>query len=214
MHYFVILTCSGGFSSEQILTITSHFVGRYEKLLLVQEPHADGSLHVHAVFENSCKQTAGVTRIYERFYANVLHLPVVPRVTIVTRAVTELIGIFHYLTDPSKDGVRLATLGWTDTWITAQVKANLKKMPKKLLQGQSYSVEPRTAVDIVIQYAIRSNHPIIGKMSFMQCVAHMEKDGYRFHRVKPRWLYVEVMAMLGDLRPAVSHWDILLYGLE
>ncbi len=210
--YCATCTCSAGFTPDQLTLLAEMHRQRYDKALCVHEPHEDGRRHFHSVFECRVKNPQSVLRMFERFYVNILHIQPVKGVSIVVKKTSDLIGAFHYLIDPSKNGVRLATFGWSDNWIRRQVRENLKKMPYKLLKRDDYTILMATGTNLIIEYAKRSGLPLSGKWTFRRVLQEMAGHGYSFHKVKIAILYCQVSARLGNLIPMGAWIDMELFN--
>lgn len=210
--YAITLTRKSGLSPKNLEAIRNFFRMKSEKCLVVVEQHASGALHVHAGATLAPAQTAAITRLLSRFYV-AEDIPVVKGISIKVRNCSDKIGWFHYLTK-DLSGPPLLVQGWKMTWIQRICKENLKKIPRKLLIRDDHIISMRDAVRRVISYARRSDLVLTGKCSFINVVSNMQSDGYHFHNVKATWLYVEVLAIIGDMRPARSLWETQLFILE
>lgn len=199
--YFATLTSSTDFTDDHEQAIIE-FHRQFDSVFLVVENHADGKPHYHAVFRDPRnKQTAKVTLKYERFYA-ANEIEYTKGISVIVKRVSELIGTFHYLSkDLPPDQPPLLIRGWRMSWIKETCLKNLKKMPHKMLMGDSAVVKPACAVDLCCQFAKRANILVDSKFTFGHLIKAMIKDGYLFHNVKLKILFVHVMARLGH-----DHW--------
>ncbi len=201
--YAITLTCSKGFDPADLTQLKKYFKQVTDSTLLVSEEHASGHVHVHAATMQKQKTTNEVTRLFERFYANVLDIVPTIGVSIVVKKVSDKIGWFHYLLK-DQQGPPLMCHGWKLTWIQEQCISNLKKIPKRILLKDVHALDNRVAVPTILEYAKRTNNPLTGKTAFASVVAEMMAKGYAFHKCRLKMLYVHVMAHTGDMRPAMS----------
>ncbi len=209
--YFVTLTAADNLLEHEDAIVQWHRT-HSEKTLLVPELHADGRTHYHSIIHTMDKTTNQVTRKLLTLYQR-LNIPVVKGVSIIVKASSDAIGLLHYVTKDLQGDPLLIT-GWTMSWIKETCKANLKNIPYRMLTKNKYTLQHRSSVELVVQYAYRSGYPLTGKASFIQVVTAMQADGYQFSGIKPTWLYAEVMAVCGYAGAARSLWDLALMGLD
>jgi len=210
----VTLTSSDGFTSVQEGQIVSWHRTHSDKCLLVRELHDSGKTHYHALLCSTTKLAQGVTRQYECLYRS-MNLEYVPKVTINVKKVTDLVGAMHYLSkDIADGGSSLLCWGWRFSWIKSECLGNIKKIPHRMLRKDQYMVQNSSSVQLVIQYAAAAGYPLCGKQSFITVTSEMQGKGYQFEKIKPKWLYAQVMAMCGHLELARRVWEDALFSLD
>lgn len=212
--YFVTLTHRNGFSDDQRESIIIfHGTDYFKNVMLVQEDHESGERHYHAIAEVKCKQTAGVTRKYQRFYeAN--ELEVTPNAIKVKR-VSEKVGLFHYLTKDFEEGQKpLVLRGWRWTWIQEQVVSNLKKQPFKQLLKDCYFVNKKNGTDICLSYMKAHKIRVLGKEDYAELVCRMSEEKYRFVQSSHRYIYAEIMTSQKDRRAMRSMIANELFNMD
>lgn len=197
-NYFLTLSPRQDLSSVHLAVVVDWHKLR-TPCILVSEERTDGVEHYHSVFGDTASRAAKVTEKFNRLM-DAGGLPYVKGVTLKIRAVTDLIGMFHYLTKDLGDGKPLVLSGWKLSWIRQQCLENLKKIPKKMLMRNDRLIGVAGSVGLVLEYSKRKGIPLTGKESFRRCLMEMAKEGYRFEKIKIRQLYVHVMAQCGDAR--------------
>lgn len=168
--------------------------------------------HLHSCFRYDAKQTSTITKSLVRLF-DTHQIPYETNVTIRVKKVTDLIGMFHYLTK-ELEGKPLVLTGWRMAWIRQQCLDNLKKMPRKMLVKDDAFIDMRSSVGLVLEYSKRKGIPIAGRTGFRSCLCAMAREGYRFEKIKIRQLYIHVLAQLGDSRPFGSFIDNELQFLD
>jgi len=213
--YFITLTTADDFSDEQQACVVSWHKLHSTKCLLVSELHDSGKRHYHSIICVKAPKTAGkVTEKLSRLY-KAMDLPHVPRVSIVVKKVTDQVGMFHYLSKDIPEGaLPLLSWGWRYSWIKQQCVDGIKKIPHRLLRKDQYMVQNSSSVQLVLQYARAAAYPLTGKASFITVVTEMQSKGYQFEKIKPRWLYGQVMAMCGYTSLAGRLWETCLHDLD
>ena len=211
--YFLTLTCPIDFTDDQERHIVHWHRANSEKTLLVRELHRDGRPHYHSVIHVLApKQTASVTRKLEVLYKKMdiewTHNAVC------VKKLTCPIGMFWYIIKDLHGEPPLLIIGWQMSWIKDQCKANVKLTPNKLLSKEVLMLRDSSSVARVIKWAEVSGYPLTDKPSFINVVTAMQSEGYQFEKIKPKWLYVQVMAMCGHMAPARSMWENELFALE
>lgn len=212
--YSITLTTSRDFTPDELEGFCEFFRHNCDSCLLVEERGQRGQLHLHAGTKQKQSQTHEVTRLLARHYE--LHeIPFQKGVSIKVKKTCDQIGWFHYLIkDIPKDSVPLLIFGWKMTWIQEQCRANLKKVPHKIVKGTDYNVNMLIATNLVIQYAKTVGLPLSGKGMFMECICQMAEAGYLFHNVKFKILYCQVMARFHERRPMLSFLTMELQYLD
>ncbi len=195
--YFATLTQTDGFSDADCVKVADWCRNKSEECLLVKEDHMSGKKHLHFLATLTCKQTVQVTRMLKRLYAT-NGWPCSAGVSIVVKKATDKIGLFHYLTKDLNGSPPLLIIKWRMTWIQEQCKANLKKVPLKMLSKDGYIVGMKTASELICQYATRTGMPLSGKPSYIQVVMAMQAESYKFHNCKHKQLYCQVMSVCGN----------------
>ncbi len=212
--YFVTLTSSDGFTSVQEDHIINWHRLHSDKCMLVKELHESGKTHYHSIICCSTpKMPTGVTRNLYRLYTT-MNIEPVKGVSIVTKKVTDLVGMFHYLSKDLGGGSPLFCLGWRYTWIKQQCVDGIKHIPHRLLRKDQYMVQMSSSVQLIIQWASAAGYPLTGRDSFISVCTEMQSKGYQFEKTKPKWLYAQVMAMLGHQQLARRVWEDALFGLD
>ncbi len=210
--YALTLTDGGGLLIHEDAIIHWH-KRKSEKTLLVAELHSDGRTHYHSIIYCSAKQTNSVSRWLETLWGQ-LDLQWSFNSCVVKR-VTDEIGQWHYLCkDIPSGGSPVYISGWDYSWIKAQCVANVKNIPRKLLTRDNRKVLDSEASRVVITWAKAAGHPITGKLSFVDVIHEMRKDGYQFSGVKFKWLYGDVMAMTGNDELSKAQLLDALFGLD
>ncbi len=212
--YFVTLTSSDGFSSVQEGQIVSWHRNHSEKCMLVRELHDSGKTHYHSIICcRSPKMPAAVTRNLNRLFDS-MDIEPVNGVSIVSKKVTDLVGMFHYLSKDLGTDTPLLCLGWRYSWIKQQCVDGIKHIPLRLLRKDQYMVQLSSSVQLIIQYAHAAGYPLTGKASFISVCTEMQSKGYQFEKTKPKWLYAQVMAMCGHRELARRVWEDALFNLD
>lgn len=171
--------------------------------LLVQEFHDDGRRHYHSVIAApKPRDTSGWTRACATLY-KAMDIEVVKGITYRVKKETDRVGWFHYLLKTQK-GNPLFLRGWTYSWIKEQCKANVKKMPHKILCKEVVVLSKATASQSVLKYAEATGQKLTGKISFANCVADMINDKYIFSGVSYKHVYSEVMVQSGNRTATVN----------
>ncbi len=208
------LTSSDGFSSVQEGQIVTWHKNHSDKCLLTREYHDSGKAHYHSILCTPTKLAQGVTRQLEVLYRS-MNIEFVVKVSIVVKKVTDLVGAMHYL---SKDiplrGKPLCCHGWSYSWIKKECLVNIKKIPHCMLRKDQYMVQNSSSVQLIIRYAHAGGFPLCGKESFISVTTEMQAVGYQFEKIKPKWLYAQVMAMVGHKNLARQVWADALFGLD
>ncbi len=213
--YFVTLTSSDGFSSVQEGQIVSWHESHSEKCLLVREYHDSGKTHYHSLLTClSPKMPAAVTRNLDRLFA-AMDIEPVRGVSIVTKKVTDFVGMLHYLTkDLAPDGKPLLCKGWAYSWIKQQCVDGIKHIPLRMLRKDQYMVQSSSSVQLIVQYARAAGYPLTGKQCFITVTTEMQSKGFQFEKIKPKWLYAQVMAVCGHHALARRVWEDALFALD
>ncbi len=211
--YMLTLTSSIGFNASQEDQVVQWHRHNSDKCFLVSELHDSGGKHYHSVIACVSPRTAGkVTEKLVRLYSQ-MRIDVVKGISVCVKSVSDFVGCLHYLCK-DLDDAPLLLIGWRMSWIKSECLANVKHIPHKMLRADQYMVQSSTSVQLVLRYAHASGHPLCGKDSFMTVVVEMQSTGYQFEKIKPRWLYAQVMAMVGRSSIARSLWDDVLCGLD
>lgn len=209
-YYMATLAPKDWFTTEERTPIYAWFSTHDQVLGYTEE---ENRKHLHVLFSSKQKKTGNVTRSLERMFET-NQIEFTKGVTINVKSSSHPIGYFHYLTDEIKQGTRVMIKGWQLTWIQEQCRANLKSMPRKLLSKDVYTVNNKEGPDLIVKYA-KAHHMLCNcKQTFIRCVARMSTDKYRFHNVKMKWLYCDVLALCGNTRSVVSHWEAELFNLD
>lgn len=206
-YYCITLCCKGDWTDAQELAVIE-WHRRGDFCCLVWEFHRDGSKHYHSLLAvKTPKSTNAVVRALERFYEKQM-LEVVKGISIVVKRMTEMQGWMGYLMKDKH--TPLLTYGWSLNWIKEYAKSNLKKMPLKMLKGETYMVQKNTSVELVLKYSDLEDIPITGKYSFIECCISMQASGYQFDNIKKSSLYTNVMARVNCLAESRSVWEMEL----
>ncbi len=212
--YMLTLTSSDGFSSVQEGQIVEWCRTHSDKCMLVREYHDSGKAHYHVLICSDTKLANGVTRQLECLYRT-MNIEWTPRVSVCVKKVTDLVGAMHYLSKdiPLSEKPLLCT-GWSYSWIKSECLGNIKKIPHRMLSKDQYMVKNSSSVQLVIRYAHAGGFPLCGKQSFITVCTEMQGEGYQFENIKPKWLYAQVMAMVGHKDLARRVWEDCLFGLD
>ncbi len=212
--YLLTLTSSDGFSSVQEGQILHWCRTHTDKCMLVRELHDSGKAHYHALVCTDTKLAQGVTRKLETLY-RLMNIEFTPCVSINVKKVTDLVGAMHYLSKdiPVSENPLLCT-GWRYSWIKSECLGNIKKIPHCVLKKDQYMVQNSSSVQLIIRYANAGGFPLCGKQSFITVTTEMQGVGYQFEKIKPKWLYAQVMAMVGHKDLARRVWEDALFGLD
>lgn len=212
LHYFYTLTAQDGLQPDHLVRFKRWFQDNTDSCLVVRELHSNGNVHLHAGTKQKHKTSGELTRRFAKLYEQ-LNIPWVKGVSVKIKKVTDLIGIFHYLTKELQ-GAPLLCQGWQMTWIQQMCKDNLKKMPHKMIKGDDHTMNMVTATNLVMHYATRSGLPLTGKESFKTVICCMARDGYQLHNLKFKILYAQIMARFNDFKPLSRLLDYELDCLE
>lgn len=202
-HYFVTFSASGGLTEPLCQKFKTHFLSSYDYVFGCKEFHASGDAHLHILYTSPAKQSNGLTRQYEKLYTK-WGIDHVKGVSIKNKRVTNLIGMFHYISKDIKEKPYMI-LKWKWTWIQQQCRDNVKLIPKKILNGENRWVNQREAGMIMMAYAKSTGKQIFSKEQFCETFAEMQEQGYQFDKVNLRPVYTLIMAMNGDKRPAYEY---------
>lgn len=196
-HSFAItLTSKDGFTQDQLESIKEWFVKKCDTVLLTQEHHKSGKIHLHAAADFK-GQTNSVTRMFATLYDR-LNIPFQKGVSVVVKKVTDRVGWFHYLSKDVPTGqMPLLILGYLWGDIQEECKAAIKKIPNKMVKGTDFTMNMVTAPNRILEFAKSIAHPITGKDSFAEVLSIMAEDGYQMHNLKFKVLYAQVMAKTG-----------------
>ncbi len=211
--YMLTLTSSVDFFESQEDLIVQWHRHNSDKCFLVREFHDSGVKHYHSLICCTSPRSAGkVSEKLVRLYAS-MQIDVVKGISFCVKSVSDFVGCLHYLCK-DLDGSPLLLIGWRMSWIKAECLANMKHIPHTMLKKDQYMVQCSTSVQLVLRYAHAAGHPLCGKDSFVTVVVEMMSKGYQFEKIKPRWLYGQVMAMMGHEQLARRLWDDVLIGLD
>jgi len=211
--YCLTLTSLIGFTPAHEDQIVEWHRRNSDKCFLVKEFHDSGVPHYHSLIACTApKQACHVTDKLCRLYGQML-IDYTKGVTVKVKRCSDFIGWLHYLCK-DMSGPPILVIGWTMTWIKQQCKANVKKIPRKLLSKNVYMVQSSTSVNLVVTYANACGHPLTGMDSFITVVTEMQAEGYQFEKIKPKWLYGQVMAVVGHKGCARRLWEDALFALR
>lgn len=205
--YMLTLTTAQGFTPEDIAQVKAWHKNNSECCVLTKELHESGKIHLHSVITCPQKDARQVTRKIQTLYKK-LGLDWESRVSCVTKKAVVPIGALAYILKELPEGDSPVLIqGWKMTWIQSEIKANLKKLPRKLLLKIDYHVTSKTGTSLLIEYAKRTAMPVVCKITFKQIVSLMMSEGYNFDNVKMKYLFVQVMARSGNRSFAESLID-------
>ncbi len=211
--YFNTLTSPIGFTPAHEDQIVEWHRRNSEKCFLVKEYTEAGAPHYHSIIAcKSPKKACHVTDKLVRLYGQMM-IEYTKGVTVKVKSVSDFIGLLHYHSKDLK-GPPILVTGWRMSWIKQQCEANVKKIPHKMLSKNVYMVQFSTSVSLVIEYAKACGHPLTGMDSFITVVTEMQAKGYQFEKIKPKWLYGQVMAMTGNSECARRLWEDALFSLR
>jgi len=136
-----------------------------------------------------------------------MHIPVVPRVSINVKRAKVLDGALQYVMKDLDGKPPVLIRGWDMKTLEDQMLANLKKMPRCMIQKNDYYINQRVATSLIIEFAKRIATPIMCKMSFRQVCVAMMKEGYQFDALKLAPIYVQILARSGQTQAAEDWID-------
>ncbi len=210
--YALTLTDGAGLLVHEDAIIQWH-KRKSDKTLLVSELHQDGRTHYHSIIYCKSKQACAVTRMLKTLYKD-MGLEWTFN-SVVVKRVTDEVGMYHYLCkDIPPGGVPVYIHGWLYSWIKSECVANVKNIPRKLLTKDNRKVLDSEASRVVIAWAKAAGHPLTGKLSFVDVIHLMRKEGYQFSGTKFKWLYGDVMAMTGNDDLSKAQLMDALFGLD
>ncbi len=207
--YAITLTCSPCFSGENCDDIVSfHKEDYFHNVLLINELHDSGETHFHALADIKCKQAAGVTRKYERFY-KAHDIAYVKGISAKIKTCTDKVGWMHYLLKEfTDDDVPLVLKGWKWTWVQQLVRDSIKKMPHRMLLKDVYKVTKSNGTEIICKYMQVNSMRVANKEDFMDVICAMSREKYRFSSASIKWCFVEVLIQEGHskgMRALLEH---------
>jgi len=203
--YFLTFTCAvGDFPSGFQDCLVKFHVRKCEQAFLVREggESTEKHLHYHSVGTFKAKSACNITRQCQTLYSS-MEIPWGHR-AVVVKKVTVLVGMFSYLLKEMGEGSPLLAMGWKMSWIKEQVVSNVSKIPFKVLMKNKHCLSSKTATSIVVEYAKAKSLAICDKLSFAEVICEMAEDGYQFEAVKLKWVYCQVMSVLGSRGPMRS----------
>jgi len=213
--YFITWTPVTEFCDDFPGLLAKWHVKKCDMALLVSEggPGTDKHLHYHSIGMFKNKQGAGVKRMCETLYGK-FNMEV-ERSTIKVEEITELYGLFWYLTK-DLEGPPILIIGWQMSWIKQKCLENLKKMPHKMLLKDQAVLTPKTAVPLIIEYANRKGLLLDSKLSFRDCLKQMSKDKWRLVAIWPKITIIcaEVLMQCGNDYMFDQVFDSAFFGLE
>ncbi len=205
--FMITLTTGGEFSVDFTTGLKDWFVKKCTQVLLVTEGwdfNAEERPHYHGVGSFKTNNASNITRMLKKLYDK-FEVPWQKNISIRVRKVTDLIGSWHYcLKDTSDGNPPLLVMGWRMSFIKEQCRANVGKIPYKVLMKNKHCLSTKTATATVMAYAKASAHVLSGKESFASVICQMAQDGYQFENVKIKWLYTQCMSLTGDSGPMRS----------
>ncbi len=213
--YMLTLTSACGFLDYQEDQIVQWHKRHSEKCFLVCELHDSGVKHYHSLI--SCMRPNKSSRVTDKLVHlfSEMSIDYVKGVSVKVKSVSDFIGVLHYLCkDVPIGGTPLYLSGWRYSWIKDECLRNVKHIPHKMLRKDEYMVQSSTCSALVLRYASAAAMPMTGMQSFISVVVAMQAEGYSFCKIKPKWLYGEVMARTGHVGLARRLWEEALFGLD
>jgi len=199
--YKITLTGRGGLSSDNVTELVKFFSKKCTHAYIVNEFGESGSnSHLEGVIELPGKKTSNVTRSIGNEYLR-MDLEVVPRITIVVKAVTHLDGALSYASKELQGkGVLVLLLGWDKDWITTQTKAVVRHKAPSTLLSMGIWLTKRIAPAQIYKWCQSNGREIYSKMEYREVIVRMGDEGYMFDKGVIKCTYGNVMALFGDGR--------------
>ncbi len=214
--FFITWTAVGEYAEDFEKKLCDWHSKKCDTALVVSEggPGEVEHLHYHSLGVFRDGRANGIKRQCDTLYKK-LNMEM-GKNTVKVKSVPEIVGLFHYLTKDLKDDPPLMIKGWRMSWIKAQCLANLKKMPHKMLLQDQYTLTPKTAVNIIIQYAKRKGLVLVDRLSFRDCLKSMVRDHYRVNGIwgKITIICAEVLMECGNDSMFDAVFDHAFFGLE
>ncbi len=205
--FFMTFNTAGEFPQGFSEYLVTWHVRKCSQAVVVAEGWTDLSderPHFHSVGSFKTEKTSNVVKMIVKLYAD-HDVEYRKGISVVVKKVTDLIGIWHYLTkDVTAVNPALLVLGWRMSFIKQQCLENLHKIPRKVLMKNKFCLSTKSATACVMAYAKAKAHVLSGKESFASLICLMAADGYQFEAVKIKWLYTQCMSLTGDPRPMRS----------
>lgn len=207
-------TCSGDFPVIWERNLASWHAKKCDSSLIVREGGEDEEehLHYHSVGTFKTSNPSNLSKACEVLYRK-NNLDWVKGVSVCVKKCTDLIGWWYYLLK-SVEGDVLQIMGWKMSFIKEQMKMNVSKIPFKILMKDKYVLRTKSATARCMAYAKAIAHVVSGKDSFASLICIMAEDGYQFEQVKMKWLYCQMMSLMGDQRAMRSMVMNELHFLE
>lgn len=215
-HYMFTLTRSeGGFSAHEVFLFTEYFDERYVVVLLVEESHKTGGIHLHGVCEDPVKEVTSLTKRIVRLYHS-FKIPVVTGVSVHIKKVTGLDGALSYCMKHQLRETQSPCLlkGWCIKDLRRKAIEAVRLFDSKDAKRPYRYVNQREINGLVIQYAKTSGMPLMNKASFIDVMTAMAADKYQFASIKMEQVYAEIMAELGDQSVYRDRLELMLCNMR
>ncbi len=198
MFYKITLTARGGLTEENIAHLVDYFKICKHAYIVNEFGDSGGNSHLEGIIEFDTKNTSNVTVRIKGQYEK-MGVEVVRGVTICVKAVTHLVGAIIYASDElQKNGRLVLQRGWKDSWISQQIKDNVKNIPHKLLKKQGTRVTAGTGPALIKEWCVANNMHIYYKGDYLEVIQSMGDEGYMFGRGLHSGLLADVRALFGD----------------
>lgn len=204
MHYKITLTASGGLKKADIDTIHDYF-SRCNTAYLVNEFGESGTnSHVEGVVEFDTKKTSNVTERLKVLYRK-MEIDVVPFITFKVKKATHLTGALIYARKELSVGAELVLRrGWTENWISDQVKNNVKDIPWSMIKKHGVRLTQNSAAGVMFEYCKANNMTVYRLSDFLEVIRCMADEQYMFGSIRCAGLFSDITALFGDGSGAVQ----------
>lgn len=200
MFYKVTLTARGGLSQKNIEHLVSYFKICKHAYLVNEHGEAGGNSHLEGIVEFDTKNTSNVTVRIQKQYEK-MEVEVVKGVTICVKVVTHLVGAIIYASDELQrieDSKLVLLRGWKESWISEQIKDNVKNIPHKLLRKQGTRVTAGTGAALIREWCLANNMQIKYKEDYLEVIDRMGDEAYMFGKGLHIGLFADVCALFLD----------------
>ncbi len=204
MHYKITLTASGGLKEVDIQTIHDYF-SRCNTAYLVNEFGESGSnSHVEGLVEFDTEKTSNVTERLKVLYKR-MDIDVVPLITFKVKRATHLIGALIYARkELGKGGKLVLRRGWSENWISDQVRHNVKDIPWKMIKRHGFRLTQNAAAGIMFEYCKANNMAVHRLDDFLEVIRCMADEQFMFGSIRCQGLFSDITALFKDGSGAVQ----------
>lgn len=210
MYYKITLTCSGGFTEENLIPFKQAF-SLLENSYVVNEFGESGqNSHLEGIVEYSSEKTSNIKARIKTLYSRA-GVEVVSGISIRIKQVTHLVGALIYVSKelkcPENPAKILVLKGWNQSWIDKQVKDNVKNIPHKMLTKKGHRVTQNTGGALMYEWCLANNKRITNKFDMIQVGKDMASQGYLFGSIRVTGLYQDVLSLFGSGDAVESVWE-------